>query len=195
MKFSKIFLITVIGLVFGLSASEAKKAIELRIAPVGSICLEGQECGSAPAAAQSMPSAPSNLPKVELSEGSEHVVKMLNSGNDGTMVFEPAVIKVSLGDTIHFKATDLSHNSASMNGMIPSGAKSWAGSLSQDISVTLDTEGVYVYQCDPHVMMAMVGVIQVGEAVNMDEVMEAAASQKSSFIMNGSRLDQYLSQL
>ena len=195
MKFSKIFLITVIGLVFSLSASEAKKAIELRIAPVGSICLEGQECGSAPTASQSMPSAPSNLPKVELSEGSEHVVKMLNSGNDGTMVFEPAVIKVSLGDTIHFKATDLSHNSASMNGMIPSGAKSWAGSLSQDISVTLDTEGVYVYQCDPHVMMAMVGVIQVGEAVNMDEVMEAAASQKSSFIMNGSRLDQYLSQL
>ena len=195
MKFSKIFLITVIGLVFGLSASEAKKAIELRIAPVGSICLEGQECGSAPAASRSMPSAPSNLPKIELSEGSEHVVKMLNSGNDGTMVFEPAVIKVSLGDTIHFKATDLSHNSASMNGMIPSGAKSWAGSLSQDISVTLDTEGVYVYQCDPHVMMAMVGVIQVGEAVNMDEVMEAAASQKSSFIMNGSRLDQYLSQL
>ena len=195
MKFSKIFLITVIGLVFSLSASEAKKAIELRIAPVGSICLEGQECGSAPVASQSMPSAPSNLPKVELSEGSEHVVKMLNSGNDGTMVFEPAVIKVSLGDTIHFKATDLSHNSASMNGMIPSGAKSWAGSLSQDISVTLDTEGVYVYQCDPHVMMAMVGVIQVGEAVNMDEVMEAAASQKSSFIMNGSRLDQYLSQL
>ncbi len=195
MKFSKIFLITVIGLVFSLSASEAKKAIELRIAPVGSICLEGQECGSAPAASQSMPSVPSNLPKVELSEGSEHVVKMLNSGNDGTMVFEPAVIKVSLGDTIHFKATDLSHNSASMNGMIPSGAKSWAGSLSQDISVTLDTEGVYVYQCDPHVMMAMVGVIQVGEAVNMDEVMEAAASQKSSFIMNGSRLDQYLSQL
>ena len=195
MKFSKIFLVTVIGLVFSLSASEAKKAIELRIAPVGSICLEGQECGSAPAASQSMPSVPSNLPKVELSEGSEHVVKMLNSGNDGTMVFEPAVIKVSLGDTIHFKATDLSHNSASMNGMIPSGAKSWAGSLSQDISVTLDTEGVYVYQCDPHVMMAMVGVIQVGEAVNMDEVMEAAASQKSSFIMNGSRLDQYLSQL
>ena len=195
MKFSKIFLITVIGLVFSLSASEAKKAIELRIAPVGSICLEGQECGSAPAASQSMPSVTSNLPKVELSEGSEHVVKMLNSGNDGTMVFEPAVIKVSLGDTIHFKATDLSHNSASMNCMIPSGAKSWAGSLSQDISVTLDTEGVYVYQCDPHVMMAMVGVIQVGEAVNMDEVMEAAESQKSSFIMNGSRLDQYLSQL
>jgi pseudoazurin len=79
--------------------------------------------------------------------------------------------------------------------MIPSAATSWAGALSQDISVTLDKEGVYVYQCDPHVMMAMVGVIQVGNAINMDDVREAAANQKSSFIMNGSRLDQYLSQL
>tara|TARA_Y100001935_G_C17250742_1_gene480849 strand:- start:208 stop:795 length:588 start_codon:yes stop_codon:yes gene_type:complete len=195
MKYSKILLIMTISVVLSLNASEAKKAIELRIAPVGSICLEGQDCGSAAAASQAVAVAPSNLPKVELSEGSEHVVKMLNSGSDGTMVFEPAVIKVSIGDTIHFKATDLSHNSASMSGMIPSGADSWAGSLSQDISITLNTEGVYVYQCDPHVMMAMVGVIQVGDAVNMDDIMEAAASQKSSFIMNGTRLDQYLSQL
>ena len=67
--------------------------------------------------------------------------------------------------------------------------------LSQDISITLDKEGVYVYQCDPHVMMAMVGVIQVGNAVNMEEVKSAAADQKSKFIMNGSRLEQYLSQL
>ena len=32
-------------------------------------------------------------------------------GTDGAMVFEPAVIKVSVGDTIHFKATDAAHNS------------------------------------------------------------------------------------
>ena len=66
---------------------------------------------------------------------------------------------------------------------------------SQDISVKLDKEGIYVYQCDPHVMMAMVGVIQVGEAVNMAEVKEAASNQKATFIMNGTRLDTYLSQL
>jgi len=178
-----------------MGASEAKKAIEKRIAPVGSICLEGQDCGSAPAASSAPEPSTSNLPKVELSVGPEHVVKMLNSGVDGTMVFEPAVIKVSIGDTIHFKATDLSHNSASMAGMIPSGADSWAGMLSQDISVTLEKEGVYVYQCDPHVMMAMVGVIQVGNAVNIDEVKSVAADQKSKFIMNSSRLEQYLSQL
>ena len=80
------------------------------------------------------------MPKIELSEGSEHIVQMLNSGSGGTMVFDPPVIKVSVGDTIHFKSTDLSHNSASVAGMIPDGADSWAGMLSQDISVTLDTE-------------------------------------------------------
>jgi len=195
MKNSNFLLILSLCIVFNLGASEAKRAIETRIAPVGSICLEGQDCGASPAAAPIQVASTSSLPKVELSEGSEHVIKMLNSGKDGTMVFEPAVIKVSVGDTIHFKATDLSHNSASMAGMIPSGADSWSGALSQDISVTLDQEGVYVYQCDPHVMMAMVGVIQVGSAVNMSEVQEAASQQKSSFIMNGTRLDSYLSQL
>ena len=196
MKYSKIFLIISFGFVLTLGASEAKKAIEKRIAPVGSICLEGEDCGSAPAASASAPSnTSSNLPKVELSEGSEHVVKMLNAGVDGTMVFEPAVIKVSVGDTIHFKAVDMSHNSATIEGMVPAGAKSWAGEMNSDISVTLDTEGVYVYQCDPHVMMAMIGVIQVGEAVNMNEIKEASQKLKSSFVMNSERIDNYLNQL
>mgnify|MGYP001291681947 CR=1 FL=1 len=135
------------------------------------------------------------IDKVELSEGSEHIVKMLNTGEGGQMIFEPAVIKVSKGDTVHFKATDMSHNSVTIDGMVPTGAKPWAGALNSDISVTLDTEGVYVYQCDPHVMMAMIGVIQVGDAVNMSEVKEASQNLKSSFIMNAERIDTYLSQL
>jgi pseudoazurin len=79
--------------------------------------------------------------------------------------------------------------------MIPSGAADWAGKLSQDISVVLDSEGVYVYQCDPHVMMAMIGVIQVGEAVNLEDIKMAAAGKKSAFMMHSERLDNYLSQL
>ena len=111
------------------------------------------------------------------------------------MIFEPAVIKISKGDTVHFKATDLAHNSVSIDGMVPVGAEKWAGALSEEISVTLNTEGVYVYQCDPHVAMAMVGVIQVGDAVNMSEIKSAAEDLKSNFALNGDRLDRYLEQL
>jgi len=140
-------------------SSQAEEALKKRIAPVGSVCMEGEDCSSNVAAAMPMAATPAVvMEKIELSQGSEHVVKMLNSGAGGTMIFEPAVIKVSKGDTIHFKAVDMSHNSVSMEGMIPDGANNWLGQLSQDISVTLDTEGVYVYQCDPHLMMAMIGV-------------------------------------
>ena len=120
---------------------------------------------------------------------------MLNNGAGGQMIFEPAVLKVSVGDTVHFKATDAAHNSASIDGMVPDGAKSWAGALSQDISVVMNTEGVYVYQCDPHVMMAMVGVIQVGEAINLNNIKASATDKKSAFMLNSERLDEYLAQL
>ena len=120
---------------------------------------------------------------------------MLNSGEGGQMIFEPAVIKVSIGDTIHFKASDMSHNSATIKGMLPAGAEPWSGQMNNDISVKMDTEGVYVYQCDPHVMMAMIGVIQVGEAVNIQDIKEASQQLKSTFVMNSDRIDTYLSQL
>ena len=43
----------------------------------------------------------------------EYEVKMLNNGTEGMMVFEPAVLKVAVGDTVKFVATDMAHNSAS----------------------------------------------------------------------------------
>ena len=161
-----------------------------RIAPVGSVTKASELGSAAPVAAMS-----TAVEKVALSEGSEHTVQMLNSGEGGNMIFEPAVIKVSKGDTIHFKAVDMSHNSASIDALMPPGASTWAGAMNQDISVTLDVEGVYVYQCDPHAMMAMIGVVQVGEAVNIDEVRGAADQYKSNFMMNADRLTSYLAQL
>ena len=136
-----------------------------------------------------------NIQKVALSVGSEHTVKMLNAGVGGNMIFEPAVLKVSLGDTVHFKAVDMSHNSATIDGFIPEGAAAWSGAINEDISITLNTEGVYIYQCDPHAMMAMIGVIQVGEAVNMEEVSNKAETFKSNFMLNSERLSGYLAQL
>ena len=127
--------------------------------------------------------------------GASFEVKMLNQGQDGVMVFEPSLLKINVGDTVTFKATDAAHNSASIPGMIPNGASSWNGDLSKDISVTFDVPGVYGYQCTPHAMMAMVGVIQVDNNIeNLDAVKIAASSFKTTFVMNQSRLDDLLSE-
>ena len=126
----------------------------------------------------------------------DYYVKMLNQGSSGVMVFEPAVLKINKGDTVNFISTDAAHNSASLPGMIPSGATSWSSELSQDISVTFDIEGLYAYQCTPHAVMAMVGVIQVGEnPSNLNQVMSQAENMKSMFLMNKDRLTDYISQL
>jgi len=128
--------------------------------------------------------------------GKNYEVQMLNQGSEGYMVFEPSVIKIQKGDSITFKATDAAHNSASIDGMIPAGAKVWNSKLSQDITVTFDVEGIYGYQCTPHAMMAMIGLIQVGENKdNLESVKSAAQKFKATFVMNQDRFDNYLSQL
>lgn len=125
-----------------------------------------------------------------------HTVKMLNQGPTGVMVFEPAVLKINIGDTVTFVATDAAHNSASIPGMLPPNANAWKGQLSRDISVTFDIPGIYGYQCTPHAMMAMVGIIQVGDdSSNLQSVINSASQFKSTFVMNQTRLDDYLSQL
>ena len=129
-------------------------------------------------------------------QSANHVVKMLNQGSGGVMVFEPAVLNIAVGDSVTFESTDAAHNSASLPGMIPENAVSWNGQLSRDITVTLTQPGIYAYQCTPHSMMAMVGVIQVGDdKSNLETVKTKAQMVKSSFVMNQTRLDDYLAEL
>ena len=128
-----------------------------------------------------------------LTYSEEFEVQMLNTGADGVMVFEPSVLQIQAGDSVTFKPSNPGHNSMSMPGMIPSGAESWDSGMSQELTVTFTEEGTYVYQCTPHLMMAMVGVITVGDAsANLDNVKGAAADAKSSFMMAQDRLDGFL---
>lgn len=122
----------------------------------------------------------------------EHQIKMLNSGKEGIMVFEPSFMLAAKGDTVKFIKTDASHNSVSF--FAPKGAKGWKGKLDEEIVVTLTEEGIYMYQCDPHKPMAMVGVIQVGKATNLDEAKKEASNYSKSLAMNKDRLTKYLDQ-
>lgn len=104
----------------------------------------------------------------------EHEIKMLNKGADGAMVFEPGYIKIAPGDTITFVATDPGHDAVST--IIPAGAEEFNTKIvpkGQKVSYTLKAEGVYVYQCKPHLPMGMVGVIQVGNATNADKITDS----------------------
>jgi pseudoazurin len=123
----------------------------------------------------------------------EHVVKMLNNGAGGMMIFEPAVLSVDVGDTVKFEATDMAHNTASV--LTPAGATPWKGAMNEEISITLDTPGVYIYECTPHAMMAMVGVIRVGNGPVDNATLTFANGYKSKFVMNNNRLDTYLSEI
>ena len=123
----------------------------------------------------------------------EHEIKMLNFGSEGGMVFEPGFLKVNVGDKVNFVAVDISHNTESVEGLIPAGATSWKGEINENVSVVIDKEGVYVYQCTPHIILGMVGVIQAGEPVNKDEVM--ANVGKITIAVNSERLTNYLAQV
>ena len=130
-----------------------------------------------------------------LSWAAEHTVHMKNRGEGGSMVFEPAVLHVNVGDTVHFVPSKPAHNSASVDGLLPEGATPWKGGMSEKISVTMDKEGVYVYQCDPHSIMAMVGVVVAGKPVNLEQIKSDSATLQASFVMNKKRLGKYLAQL
>lgn len=123
----------------------------------------------------------------------DHQVRMLNTGKDGTMAFEPGFLRVAKGDTVKFVKVDPSHNSASV--LVPAGATPWKGRPDEEITVKLDQEGVYLYVCDPHKVMGMAGVIQVGKPVNLAEAKGQAETLSKSFVMNKDRLAGYMAQV
>ncbi|MEM7026775.1 MAG: pseudoazurin [Pseudomonadota bacterium] len=150
---------------------------------------------SAPAPATEEIAAVEPAAEMASGAGTVHTVEMKNEGADGTMLFEPAVLNVAVGDTVEFVPTDQFHNSESIAGLIPDGATPWKGEMNQKVTATIDKEGVYVYQCLPHAAMAMVGVIVAGEPANLDAIKTGASTMSGTFMMNNDRLDKYLSQV
>ncbi len=89
--------------------------------------------------------------------------------NAEARVFKPDTIYVNPGDTVGW-TNMTSHNTVSIEGLIPEGATSWASKLGQNLKVTLDVEGIYAYVCQPHIGFGMVGLIVVGKPANLEEV-------------------------
>ncbi|HEX2018872.1 MAG TPA: pseudoazurin [Aurantimonas sp.] len=106
----------------------------------------------------------------------EHVVEMLNRGERGIMVFEPALIRAMPGDTVRFVPVDPSHNAVTVEGMVPAGAETVKGGINEEVVLTVDQEGIYGVHCTPHYGMGMVALIQVGDDLsNLEEARAVAA--------------------
>ena len=95
-------------------------------------------------------------------------IKMLNKGEAGQMVFEPAFLSANVGDTISFIPASKGHNAETIKDMLPEGAEQFKSKLSKEFSVTLTAEGIYGIKCTPHYSMGMIALIQVGSPVNLD---------------------------
>src|SRR6185437_13298634 len=103
-------------------------------------------------------------------QAADHQIQMLNKGADGSvMTFQPDFVQAAPGDTITFVPTDKGHDAESIKGMIPDGAEPFKGKISEKITVTLNTEGVYGVKCTPHYGMGMVALIVVGKPVNLEQ--------------------------
>ncbi|MDO4435095.1 MAG: pseudoazurin [Cardiobacteriaceae bacterium] len=124
----------------------------------------------------------------------EYEVKMLDIGSDKEpMVFEPAFLHVNVGDTVTFIPTNKGHNVESK--VMPEGAEKFQSALDEKFSITLTQEGVYIYVCPPHSMMNMVGMIQVGKAVNLADVLEKVPRLEKRAMSNKGRLEKLAEQI
>ncbi len=102
----------------------------------------------------------------------DHVVEMLDQDDGAAMVFKPMYLKVEPGDKVTFKPTHKSHYVKLMTA--PTGFTKFTSKEDESYTVVFDKAGVYFYVCPPHMMMAMIGAIQVGQGEDVASQVPAA---------------------
>jgi halocyanin-like protein len=108
----------------------------------------------------------SNYDGVVDETGSDEVtVEVGVEANGGSFGFGPAAVRVDPGTTVNFEWVSNTHNVLVESQ--PSGA-GWSGDEAinnegYSYSHTFETEGVYLYYCNPHLSMGMKGAVVVGD--------------------------------
>ncbi len=120
-------------------------------------------------------------------------IKMLSYGEKGPMVFEPDFIQAQVGDTVTFVPTQSGHHVKSY--VTADGQGAWSSKLNETYQISLDHEGINLYYCPPHLMMGMVGVIQVGNPINKAAVDAKYPSLRAKVALHPERVDALLKNL
>ena len=118
-----------------------------------------------------------------LAIAADQTVEMLNRLNKESMVFEPKIVRVNVGDTVLWKATDKGHNVEFIKKGVPEGVGKFKSKYNKDTEYKFETPGIYAYWCTPHKNMGMIGFVVVGDdKSNLDEIKKLRFSSKSKKI-------------
>ena len=100
-------------------------------------------------------------------------VEMLNKGENRSMIFSQEVVKINVGDTIFWQATDKGHNVEFIKkGGVPDGVEKFKSKVSKDAEYTFTIPGIYAYWCTPHKSMGMIGFVVVGDDLSNIELIK-----------------------
>ena len=89
-------------------------------------------------------------------------IEMLNKQGKEKMVFSQKIVKIAVGDKVHWKSTDRGHNVQFIKKGVPKGVGKFKSKVSKDAEYTFTIPGIYAYWCTPHKNMGMIGYVIVG---------------------------------
>ena len=88
-------------------------------------------------------------------------IEMLNKQDKERMVYSKKVVKINVGDTVFWKATDKGHNVEFIKGGVPEGVDKFKSKFNKDTEYKFTIPGIYAYWCTPHKTMGMIGFVVV----------------------------------
>ena len=88
-------------------------------------------------------------------------IEMLNKQDKERMVYSKKVVKINVGDTVFWKATDKGHNVEFIKGGVPEGIDKFKSKFNKDTEYKFTIPGIYAYWCTPHKTMGMIGFVVV----------------------------------
>ena len=110
-------------------------------------------------------------------------IEMLNKQDKERMVYSKKVVKINVGDTVFWKATDKGHNVEFIKGGVPEGVDKFKTKFNKDAEYTFTIPGIYAYWCTPHKNMGMIGFVVVGDdKSNLEAIKKSRFNAKSKKI-------------
>ena len=75
----------------------------------------------------------------------DETIEMLNKSGSEIMVYSKKVVRVNVGDTVFWKATDKGHNVEFIKGGVPDGVDKFRSKYNVDTEYKFTIPGIYAY--------------------------------------------------